>query len=351
MKSFKVFPHVFEFKNPAGTSRGVMTQKRSWFIELKDEMDNIGWGECSIIENLSPDFINIDNYEYQLNHFLNEWKTNHINFEELQSYPSMCFGLETASLDMNSGGKQVLFDTPFTRGQQEIRINGLIWMGSADQMSKQIEEKIEAGFRCIKLKIGAIDWADEYRLLKSLRASFSASEIEIRVDANGAYSANQASTILDKLAALEIHSIEQPIKAGNWSQMAELCANTPCPIALDEELIGINNLNEKEELLAHIKPQFIILKPSLHGGISGTKSWIELAEKSNIQWWMTSALESNLGLNAIAQLASTYNLQLPQGLGTGSLYMQNIPSPLELHGEMLQFNDTKNFDLSVILGN
>ena len=226
---------------------------------------------------------------------------------------------------------------------QEIRINGLIWMGSTKGMREQIEQKLNAGFHCIKLKIGAIPWEDEFDILRDLRSSFVAKDLEIRVDANGGYSMKDAPRILDDLAQLEVHSIEQPIQARQWDDMADLCASSPCPIALDEELIGIHDLDEQRKLLAYIQPQYIILKPSLHGGISGTQDWILFAHERGIEWWMTSALESNLGLNAIAQMASTYPLQLPQGLGTGSLYEKNIPSPLSLAGEGLSFKPEYRF--------
>jgi o-succinylbenzoate synthase len=250
--------------------------------------------------------------------------------------------------DLQSGGEQVLFDTPFTKGLEVIRINGLIWMGDFAFMEEQITAKINAGFRCIKMKIGAISWADELTLLKEMRTRFPKDQLELRVDANGAFSFEESLEVLKELNALDIHSIEQPIRPGQIDKMRQLCAETPCPIALDEELIGTFKDKEKKELLAFINPQYIILKPSLHGGISGTKSWIEAAERLGIKWWMTSALESNLGLNAIAQLASTYKIGLPQGLGTGSLYETNINSPLELKGEFLHFNPKEKFDFSIL---
>jgi o-succinylbenzoate synthase len=344
MKSYRIIPYVFQFKKPSGTSRGIMTRKKSWFIALS-ENEITGWGECSIIENLSPDYSNDLQYTKALEVFLESWKNDQLNLDETAPFPSIRFGIETALLDLQQGGRQVLFDTPFTRGEQQIRINGLIWMGSTRSMREQIEEKLTAGFRCIKLKIGAMPWSDEYAILRDLRLAFSAQDIEIRVDANGAYSTQDAPQILNNLAELEVHSIEQPIRAGQWEEMANLCATSPCPIALDEELIGVHNQEEQGALLSHIQPQYIILKPSLHGGISGTQRWISEAQRQGIQWWMTSALESNLGLNSIAQLASSYDLQLPQGLGTGSLYETNIPSPLTLKGEWLSLNPALGFTL------
>jgi o-succinylbenzoate synthase len=342
MKSFRIIPHIFDFKKPSGTSRGVMTQKKSWFIELQENGVS-AWGECSIIENLSPDYKDDASYFGKIQEFLGQWQNNSLEIAAMNEFPSIKFGIEMALLDLETGGKRILYDTPFTRGEAKIKINGLIWMGSPESMQQQIQEKLNQGFSCIKLKIGAIDWADEYKILKAVREEFSASDIELRVDANGAYSPKQAKEILKQLADLEVHSIEQPIRAGQVQEMTELCATTPCPIALDEELIGVFDIQEKQKLLAQIKPQYIILKPSLHGGISGTQEWISIAKQNNMAWWMTSALESNLGLNAIAQLASTYILQLPQGLGTGALYTTNLPSPLYLEGEWLGYDASKEF--------
>jgi o-succinylbenzoate synthase len=342
MKSFRIIPHIFDFKVPSGTSRGIMTQKKSWFIELQ-ENGVTGWGECSIIENLSPDYQDDEAYFRKIQEFLENWQNNSLDISEMNTFPSIKFGIETALLDLANGGKRQLFNTPFSRGEAKIKINGLIWMGSPTSMQEQIREKLALGFSCIKLKIGAIDWADEYSILKTVRQEFSASAIELRVDANGAYSPKQATEILKQLADLEVHSIEQPIRAGQIDAMAKLCESTPCPIALDEELIGIHRIEEKQKLLVDIQPQYIILKPSLHGGISGSQEWISIAENNNIPWWMTSALESNLGLNAIAQFASTYNLTLPQGLGTGALYQSNLRSPLFLDGEWLGYAAEKEF--------
>lgn len=344
MKSFRITPHIFDFKKPSGTSRGVMTQKKSWFIELQENGVS-AWGECSIIENLSPDYKDDASYLGKIQEFLGHWQHNSLEIAAMNEFPSIKFGIEMALLDLETGGKRILYDTPFTRGEEKIKINGLIWMGSPESMQQQIQEKLNQGFSCIKLKIGAIDWADEWQILKAVRQQFSAQDIELRVDANGAYSPTEASEILKQMADLEVHSIEQPIRAGQIEEMAELCSATPCPIALDEELIGVFDIQEKQKLLAQINPQYIILKPSLHGGISGTQEWISIAKQNNMAWWMTSALESNLGLNAIAQLASTYALQLPQGLGTGALYTSNLPSPLYLDGEWLGYDAKKSFAL------
>lgn len=350
MRTFDIFPIVFDFKQPSGTSRGVLTQKKSWFIRLI-ENEQMGFGECSIIQNLSPDYQSDEQYELAICQHLQKWVANNLDWFELRAFPSILFGIEMALIDLATGGKQQLFDTVFTRGEQAIRINGLIWMGTTASMKKQLSEKLESGFRCIKMKIGAISWDEELKLLRSLREEFKATDIEIRVDANGAFEPLNAKRILENLAELEVHSIEQPIQPGQWDAMAALCENSPCPIALDEELIGVVDENLQDQLFTHIKPQYLILKPSLHGGFSGTRKWIEKAQKSGIGWWITSALESNLGLNAIAQFASSYSLQLPQGLGTGNLYQSNIPSPLILTGDLLHFDPKGSFDLSILIKN
>lgn len=321
------------FKQAAGTSRGVMKTKNSWIITLEKD-GFIGRGEISIIEGLSPDFKDISSFEAKIEETCLQIGTWSIEYgawkEQLKEFPSILFGVETALLDLQNGGKGIIFNNEFSRGQRKIPINGLIWMGSEEFMLEQIEQKIAEGYSTLKMKIGAIDFDTELRLLKSIRKNYSEKEMTLRVDANGAFSPNVAIKVLDQLAELQIHSIEQPIKAGQWLEMKELCSNTPTPIALDEELIGITDISEKIKLLETIRPQYIILKPSLHGGISGTKEWIELAESRNIPWWITSALESNIGLNAICQLAGEYNNPLPQGLGTGSLYENNIPGDLSV---------------------
>jgi o-succinylbenzoate synthase len=330
--NYAIEHRVFHFKRPSGTSRGVLTLKHSWFITLweNDNPSIKGIGECSIIEGLSPDFTDAASYETAIHAFCKNISLDTPFAPELMDFPSILFGIETALLDLQHGGQGIIFDNSFTKGKHSIPINGLIWMGEISFMENQIEEKIAAGFTTLKLKIGAIDTAKELDLLAAIRSRYSSDEICLRVDANGAFSPEEASELLLQLSTLEIHSIEQPIKPGNWNAMQELCASSPIPIALDEELIGVSQREQKMELLTTIRPPFIILKPSLHGGICGTKEWIELAENYNIAWWMTSALESNIGLNAICQLAAEYDNKLPQGLGTGSLYTDNIASPLRV---------------------
>jgi o-succinylbenzoate synthase len=322
------FTHLkLNFKRPAGTSRGIMQIKNSWLLELNDGI-NSGIGEISVIEGLSPDFISIESFELKLSEICAEIESGLDNMSSLENYPSIKFGFETAILDLQNGGKGIIFNNDFAKGEKKIPINGLIWMGDQQFLYEQVEQKLAEGFSTIKMKIGAIDFEQEIKILAAIRSKYSANQITLRVDANGAFTLQQARKVLDRLADLEIHSIEQPIEAGNWLEMKELCATTPIPIALDEELIGITKIQEKINLLDTIKPQYIILKPSLHGGISGTKDWIDLAESKNIPWWITSALESNIGLNAICQLTAEYENNLPQGLGTGSLYTNNIESDL-----------------------
>lgn len=320
-----------QFKRPAGTSRGVLTTKHSWLIHL-EENGIEGIGECSIIPDLSPDYQGNEHYESLLNQTINQINSGEITAQNccklLRETPSILFGVECAFLDLRNGGKRIYFDNAFAKGQQQIPINGLIWMGDKLFMSEQIEEKLRTGFTTIKMKIGAIDFDTEFELLEQIRANFSPETITLRVDANGAFSPEQAAGVLQKLADLNIHSIEQPIKAGQWNAMRDLCRSTPTPIALDEELIGVYSLQQKRVLLDTIQPQYIILKPSLHGGIAGCKEWIELAENRGIDWWMTSALESNIGLKAICQFTAEFNNPLPQGLGTGSLYETNFPTDL-----------------------
>ena len=335
-------PLLLHFKRPAGTSRGIMKDKTSWLIKLEDRSLE-GKGEISIIEDLSKEFTEKGAFEKRIREFCDDImrysssgksysEILHIisNDEDLIQFPSILFGLESAFLDLINGGKQIYFPNAFARGKKKIPINGLVWMGDKAFMKEQIDQKLRDGFTTIKMKIGAIDLETEFDLLRSIRENYSAEEITLRVDANGAFSPEKAKVVLDYLSELGIHSIEQPIAAGQWSQMASLCAGTPTPVALDEELIGIYGTLKKSALLDTIKPQYIILKPSLHGGISGTREWIQLAEDRNIKWWMTSALESNIGLEVICQLAAEYQNDLPQGLGTGSLYTNNVPSDLKV---------------------
>ena len=331
MYKASVEKYVLDFKRPSGTSRGVLTKKDSWFIRIWETKNPaiVGIGEASIIQNLSPEWD--EHYEdflevvvKNINEYVNEGR------EGLLAYPSIYFAIETALLDLKNGGEGVVFPSDFVTNQAPIAINGLIWMGSKEYMFEEINEKIEEGYSCLKLKIGAIDFSSELDLLAFIRSKFSKNQLELRVDANGAFSPENSLHQLNELAQFDLHSIEQPIKQGQLTEMAELCAKTPVPIALDEELIGVHSKNEKQALLRKINPHYIILKPSLIGGFRGSDEWIELAESLNIDWWITSALESNIGLNAIAQYTFIKNNPLPQGLGTGQLYTNNIPSGLTI---------------------
>lgn len=330
---------VLHFKQPAGTSRGVYTERRIWLVTISDG-ERIGVGECAPLPNLSCD--DIPNYTEVLRRFCDEVeRTGELDTEALRDYPSMLFGLETALMDVRckmEDGRSLLFDNAFSRGEVGIPINGLVWMGSFEEMRERIEQKLAQGFHCVKLKIGAIDFDAELELIKRIRERFSLHEVELRVDANGAFPFEEALYKMELLSQFALHSIEQPIKAKQWANMAELCRESPLPIALDEELIGVNDPDQKRQMLNIIRPRYIILKPSLHGGMMGVREWIDIANDMGIGSWITSALESNIGLNAIAQLtADIYgpHIRMPQGLGTGQLFTDNIPMPLEIRGEKL----------------
>jgi len=331
--------HILHFKTPSGTSRGVLKEKETWYIILQDN-DQQGIGECGLFRGLSSD--DLPEYEEKL-----QWVCEHIQLglktllAELIMFPSIQFGLEQAFLSVSSKDPFILFPSKFTSKEQPIPINGLIWMGNTSFMLDQIEQRISDGFRCIKLKIGALHFETELAVLKQIRNEYPKEQIELRVDANGAFTFNEVLVKLEQLASLDIHSIEQPIKAGNPKQMQLVCKESALPIALDEELIGVVNETNKQELLQIIQPHYIILKPSLVGGFKGSEEWITLANSMNIDWWVTSALESNVGLNAIAQWTYTLNSRMPQGLGTGSLFTNNFKSPLEVKkGQLTYKRDT-----------
>ncbi|WP_299051578.1 o-succinylbenzoate synthase [uncultured Polaribacter sp.] len=338
--------YILNFKNPSGTSRGVLKTKETWFIILK-ENEKIGVGETGLFRGLSID--DVTGYEEKL-----KWVCLNIHLglkkllEELLQFPSIQFGLEQAFLSVKGKTPFDLFPSKFSNGESSIPINGLVWMGDTSFMKKQIREKLAAGFSCIKMKIGAIDFEAEINLLQAIRKEFASKEIELRVDANGAFHPDEALEKLKRLSALEIHSIEQPIQQGQIHKMAALCSQTPIPIALDEELIGVFTSIEKKNIIDTINPQYIILKPSLVGGFAGSKEWITLAEENNVGWWITSALESNVGLNAIAQFTYTLQSNLPQGLGTGSLFTNNFTSPLKVKKGTLQYNPKLNWNFNIL---
>ena len=371
MYKIEISERTLHFKQPAGTSRGVYTTRHSYYLTLtSDEMPGVeGVGECATLPDLSCDAK--PEYEMTLRQVCQMVEQmGRIPYDMIRAYPSITFGLETAfasffdeakkklgAMNLSEGKTSVeilkeagvsvpmgmenlvnLFDSPFGRGEEGITINGLVWMGTYEEMLARLEEKLQAGFHCVKLKIGAIDFFKELDLIKRIRDVYTKEQVELRVDANGGFLPENAMSQLEALAKYDIHSIEQPIKQHQWPKMAQLCRETPLPIALDEELIGVNVRSMKEALLDTIRPQYIILKPSLHGGIYGCNEWIQLADQRGIGSWITSALESNIGLNAIAHYAAKVygpNVEMPQGLGTGQLFTDNIPMPLEIRGDKL----------------
>ena len=338
--------YTLNFKKASGTSRGIYTTRDSWFIFLTDGT-NTGIGECAPLPDLSIE--SLKRMSAKLLQVCEEIGYFSQFPEDLQTWPSIRFGLETALLDLKNGGHQILFPSAFTRGEEGIPINGLIWMGAPEFMKQQIRSKLEAGFRCIKMKIGALDFETEFELLKTIRSEFSPEEITLRVDANGAYSLKIALENLKRLSDLQIHSIEQPIEAGHWAEMAELCRKSPVPIGLDEELTGISSRTEMQKMMETIRPDYLILKPSLHGGFAGCEKWIEQAAKYRTGWWITSALESNIGLNAIAQWTFQLNATAEQGLGTGQLFTNNFDSPLEITSDQLWFRPEKKWSMKLLV--
>ena len=338
--------HPLTFVRPAGTSRGVLRQKPCWFIQISREGVR-GIGEVSVIPGLSLE--DPDECEIQIDHLCK--LIGRGEMDPGQSFPSMPgiqFALESAMMDLEQGGERLLFPSEFTQGHSGIRTNGLIWMGTREFMVSQVREKIKLGFSVLKLKVGALDLKEELQVLKWIRSEFGSSELEIRLDANGAWNPEEAGDMLELFAPYEIHSMEQPIAAGQLKAMAELCRNPAIPVALDEEVIGVVGLKKKRALLERTRPAYLILKPGLLGGFSMTAEWIRLADEMNIGWWITSALESSIGLNAIAQWTWQQGVWMPQGLGTGLLYTNNIPSPLQMSGEQLWYRPEKEWDLSHI---
>ncbi|GAA3640612.1 o-succinylbenzoate synthase [Flavivirga jejuensis] len=337
--------HILNFKQASGTSRGILKTKETWILLLNSESKQ-GIGECGLFRGLSVD--DRPDYEEKL-----QWLCKNINkrledlLSELIEFPSIQFGLEMAFKSLESQDRFELFPSKFTQSKEAISINGLIWMGTEVFMKQQIKEKLEAGFSCIKMKIGAIDFQTEINLIKSIRKEFSSKDIELRVDANGAFTPSEALEKLKILSDFDLHSIEQPIKQGQIQEMKQLCKETPLPIALDEELIGVFSVTNKQELLQTINPQYIILKPSLVGGFKGSNEWIRIAEHHQIGWWITSALESNIGLNAIAQYTYCKQSHLPQGLGTGGLFTNNFDSPLQVKNGTLQYNNSINWNINL----
>lgn len=345
----RFIPYSLQFRRPAGTSRGVLLDKPSWFILIhhRQQPEVVGVGECSIIPGLSIESVadleaEIDSLCRNITDF-DAW-----NAKSGEKFPALAFAVETALLDLEKGGKRILFDNDFSLGKSGIEINGLIWMGDKQYMRQQIIQKIEAGFKVIKLKVGALNFDDELALLKYIRNEFKEKDLTIRLDANGAFGAADALEKLNRLSEFQIHSIEQPIMAGQHELMHQLCQQSQIPIALDEELIGVFGIKNQKALLENISPAYIILKPSLLGGFRQSDQWIELAESMHIDWWATSALESNIGLNAIAQWTASKKVTLPQGLGTGQLYENNIDSPLFIEGDKLVHDNEQKWDLKLL---
>lgn len=350
MFKIEVIFHRLLFQRPAGTSRGIYTDHPVWYVIFRDHEDPLhyGIGECAPLHDLSCDYNS--QYAGRLAEICRTTEREQtIDYEKLRSYPSILFGLETALRHYQKRNWR-LWETPFSRGEAGIPINGLVWMGHQRFMQKQIESLLSRGFRCVKLKIGAIDFDHELALLRSIRKYNPSDEITLRVDANGSFNKKNALEKLERLAELGIHSIEQPIAAGQWEESARLSEKSPIPIALDEELIGVNTPDEKKKLMETIHPGYIVLKPSLHGGIAGCEEWISIARSTNTGWWITSALESNIGLNSIAQWCSSLSTTIPQGLGTGSLYLNNIPFPLSVKEENLWLDPTGKFPDKIAVG-
>lgn len=335
-------PYLLKFNFPGGTSRGVLTEKPTFLIKIFDEHDpeHFGIGEAGVFPGLSPEADG--NYVNKLLQLMANVALGRPT--DLSHHPSIQAGFEQAIRDYTGGCREIYYPTPFSEGQDSITINGLIWMGDFSEMERRIEEKLNAGFRCLKVKIGAIAWEKETELIKAVRSTYGKDRLAIRVDANGAFGKDDALGKLEELARLDVESIEQPVRAGNISMMSRLCRESPLPIALDEELIGKFTGEDKRAMLDAIMPQYVILKPSLIGGFSGAEEWIALARERNIGWWVTSALESNVGLNAIAQWTSTLPHDMPQGLGTGGVFSNNFSSRLYLDGERLRLDPDKEND-------
>jgi O-succinylbenzoate synthase len=353
----EIVPYTLNFMFAARTSRGPINEHSTWFLKIWDDQNAtlVGYGECAPFEGMSID--DTPDFEQRLRASLRkiagekqpnslEQIANYVNHID-EKLPSVRFGLETAMRDLFYGGQQKIFDSAFYNQHNTIDINGLVWMGDKDIMLERLELKVMMGFDCIKLKIGALDFTEELEIIHEARAMIGNDALCLRVDANGAYDVTEVNEVLKLLAKYHIHSIEQPIKAGQTAAMRKLCASTPVPIALDEELIGIVDVDEKRQLLEAIKPQYIVLKPTLLGGFNATAEWIDLAEELGIGWWITSALESNIGLNAICQFTSQYNITMPQGLGTGELYDNNIPSPLTISNGCIFWDASKHWYLNL----
>ncbi|GEO05810.1 o-succinylbenzoate synthase [Adhaeribacter aerolatus] len=356
----EIIPHLLQFKFDARTSRGAMQQHQVFYLKLYDtrQKEIFGIGECAPLPGLSPEYTpdfkaKLFRQIEELNQiFIKEGVQNLesiIYSNKLIIFPSLLFALETAWFDLERGGQRILYHNDFTQGKAGIPINGLIWMGDKAFMQEQIRKKLDDGYSCLKLKIGSLDFNTELEILAAIRKAATSKDLTIRVDANGAFLPAEALSKLEQLSAFDLHSIEQPIRAGQWEEMQQICRNSPVPVALDEELIGITELSQKENLLRTIAPTYIILKPTLLGGMQATAEWINIAGGFGIDWWITSALESNIGLNAISQFTAQYTIAREQGLGTGQLYNNNIPSPLSIQQGHLFYEDNQEWELDLFV--
>ena len=337
MYSYSLEKYELKFKIPAKTSRNVFTKRGIFLITLSNtQTGQEGIGEASPLSLLSVD--DVPDYQAVLEKKLQEFcEVGSLDLLSLDSYPSIRFGIETALLNMSADSEGVIFNSDFTARKKPIPINGLVWMNDSAKMYDEAIQKIQAGFDVIKIKVGTLDFDEECRLLENIRKQFSAFKITLRVDANGAFAPDDALEKLNELKRFDLHSIEQPIASGQWDWMQKICAESPIDIALDEELIGLNVYEEANKMIKHIHPKYLILKPNLIGGLSISDEWIKWALKYNLGWWATSALESNVGLNAIAQWVSTYQNPLHQGLGTGSLFSNNFPSRLKIERGQMRY--------------
>lgn len=362
MLKCRVYPQTFKFSFAAATSKSDLIDRKSWFPVISDG-DNFGIGECAPMPNFSIDWR--DDFEDKL--FSTCAAIQSLDYADLseeyiyqnlglEQFPSIVFGFETAIKDLKNGGDRVIFRNSFVDQQRPIPINGLIWMSEVETMWQEINQKINLGFRCIKIKVGSrkVSFDEELSLLKKIRQNWGSDEITIRLDANGAFSSLEAQSKLEQLARFDIDSIEQPLKVRD-PYIVELCKISPISIVLDEELTTFEAMRvdnpelDRRAFLQAISPQAIVIKPSLHGGLKASIEWIRAAEACNISWWLTSFLESNIGLNAIAQLATEYSDPLKiHGLGTGQIFSNNISSPLKVESASLHYNKNLQWDLSSI---
>lgn len=334
-----VHPHRLKFRFPAGTSRGVYLTRDILVLELVDTVTGaFGFGECAPLPDLSIDAAPMEVLERRLlAAALHSIRHGGPDAEALRGHPSVLFALETAWRHLRTGSP-ALYETAFSKGAAGIPINGLVWMGTFEEMRARIDAKLSEGFTCLKLKIGAIDFEDEFELLRRIRRRWSPEDLVVRVDANGGFTPGEAMAKLDRLATLGLHSIEQPVKAGMTDVLARICRESPLPVALDEELIRVTGADDRRRLLEEVRPAHVVIKPGLHGGFAGAAEWISEAKRIGAGWWITSALESNIGLNAIAQWTARFAPAAHQGLGTGALFTENFGKGIRVERGRLHFD-------------